>query len=604
MLNIRTALFSIFTTLSLVACSPEQPKTDLVDISKTLAKESKAPVANVGRDPGSVALSDRAYTYVDLTPEKLDGKQPPYYLDLDIPFDTAVVWTQADIDCDGCDDATKKQRAQKWDLRINGRDISLNTNNIDKSTGATLQGMAATNIRAILQNYQESIDLKKYKILPQAAQIQPKLKVSDLTDGRLGGTLGNASIFRTTKGDRIIYFEIADVNSAASWVLFHVREQVLGKDNAFKPARRLYIKWGKDAIGEGIMQVDELGTIRAWFDFDACFNAENEALCFAGNGDSRLNNSVVAPAPMPNWDVYVQLTLGSWSGAFSLNGGASRDAKNNTEFDAAALYLGQIKDRNRTYYKSLNEIWGFSSMQEFWFNAEDKADRYAQTGLGTDGKNAFYTSMWYQIEQRNNAEQTDEPIQVRAIPNRRIYMLETTKNEGLLFQVTGVDKLGGITQVAYKGGKVKQPRSFKIKFRQSEKGIIKYDIPSNAPNANPVIALDAEIVDAETGQRLSEDEFKQVKIFIRRQFNQNLEIETYQLQTISADESQRMRRTATVNGQQQTYSTPAGDYQAVFNVPTTCLTIGGVNYPRNYEILARLPGEELQTWQIETNVCR
>lgn len=586
---------SLFVFLLLSSCMADSPDTELVNLSKELAQQSKAPVSSVGRDPSSISLSDRAYTYVNFDELKKQGKQPPYYLDLDIPFDTAEVWTQADIDCSGCNEQTKKERAKKWDLKINGRDISLNTNNIDKN-GTTLQAVAATNLRAPLETFYQDINLEKQKILPQTKEPKPKITIANLTDGSALNTFGNSFMFRTTKGDRIIYFEI--VEASMGWVLFNVREQILGKDTAFKPARRLYIKWGKDAVGTGIMDVDEFGVIHAYFDFDACFNAQNEALCFAGNGDSALNSSIVASTPMPNWDAYVEIQIGGWkSGAFSINGGLSRDAKRNNEFDAAALYLGQIKGLGQlSYDKSMKELWGFSSMQEFWLNAEQQPEKYQQTNLGNDGINPFYTDIWYQVEQNSSIGST----QAKAVPNRRIYILETTKNEGLLFQVTDVDNLGNVKEIAYKGGKVKQPRQFKIKFRQTERTVINRKL--NRSSSVPIFALDNEIVDAESGQPLIKEEFEKVKISIRRLFSNGGELETYKPKTITQDQATAMQRKTNVNGVEKTLQTPAGDYQAVFEVYSNgpC-SMARAN--KDYEILARLPGEDMQVWQISTKVC-
>lgn len=612
MLNIRTALFSIFTTLSLVACSPEQPKTDLVDVSKTLAKESKAPVASVGRNPKDITLSDRAYTFVDLTADKLESAQPPYYLDMDIPYDKADVWQQVpcseqeiaaqtcpkdgiaklctaqEIRTQTCVTDTKAERAKKWDLKVDGKYLSLNTNNLFPD-GNTAQGLAATDILSELQYFDQPLELSKYDILPQTQEKQSKLQVKDIANGA-ADTFGKSVMFRTTKGDRIVYFQIID--SGSNWVLFYVREQIMGKDAGFKPAQKVYLKYGDDALGDGIIRFDDYGNLRAYFDFDACYSPENNGVCF-DNGESKtLNSTIVSDSPMMNWDLFVEVNILNFQGSFVTNGGASRVDEYNTEFDAAALALGKLEGGGFIQV-SLKNLWGFSSVEEFYQVAAKTPERYTHTSFGSDGKNGFDLNGFYRIEQRKQSE--DEEAKPQATPNQRIYMLETTKREGLLFQVTGVDKTGNVTQVAYKGGNVKQPRQFKIKFRQESAAVINIDNRTFPA----ILALDEEIVDADTGEKLSEDEFKKIKISIRRiNFSvSSNDLEQIKTLTLTKEEAQRMTRSDPQNPENK-FTTEPGEHQGVFKPQ--------LSYSRasefGYEIFARLPGEPMQRWQVRMKI--
>lgn len=587
------ARFFIFAccVLALPSCVAERPNSDLVDLSKKLADENSARVKSVGRSPDTVALSDREYTFVDLDPATLGSA--PYYLDLDVRFDTATIWTQADIDCTGCDPSTKASRAQDWDIKIHGRDISLNTNRLVDGTNLTEQAVAATNFKIPLDNFSNTLSLNDFSFLPQTPVSRPKLSITDLIDGTPGGSFGNTIMIRTTRGDRIIYFELVEAGVAPNWVLFNVREQVLGVDTAFKPPKRLFLKWGKDAVGSGIMQEDETGRIRAYLDFDACFSPDNKNICFSDDINAPLNSQIVDAKPIKNWDVYVELLTGSWnSGAFVINGGASRDEVNNSEFDAAALYLGQLKGLGQTSFdKSMRDLWGFSSMQEFWRKAPVQKE-FEQASLGADGNNEFYHHSWYQVEQSNGE-------QVLA-PNFRVYVLATTENEGVLFQITQTDAKGNIKQVAYRGATIKQPRQFNIAFRQTTPQLFKCRLPSGS-GLQPLFALDSEIVDAETGLPLASDEFALIKVNIQR-----IDASAYPdasvfkaQQNINQVQASNMART--VNG--KNFITAQGSHRAVFLQEARTQCDRGDDASQTYEISARLPGENLHIWNVTTQFC-
>lgn len=589
----------LFSSISLLSCMADSPDSELIEVSKQLAKQSKQKSSGIGRDASDIKLSDRPYTYVNLSEEKNKGRNPPYYLDLDIADDTAEIWTQADLDCPGCDPQTKKERAQKWDLKINGRDISLNTNLTSKATGNTLQAIAATTIYSPLNVFSESINRDAFPFKPQTTDIQPKVLAEQLVRGT--GSFGASFLLRTTKGNRIIYFELVNANVAPNWVLFNMREQVLGRDSQFTPSRPIYLKWGRDALGKGgIMDVDDTGIMRVYFDFDACYTAGRN-LCFSGDASRPLGPNVVNSKPMNNWDLYFSIRVGTWdNGAMILNGGGSRDIQRNNEYDAAALFLGQIapeKRNGRTDQQPLDRLWGFSSFEQYKRMAAN-SNKYEQVTLGSGGNNAFYWDGWYDVILNNQG-------QAQAVPNNRIYMLETTEREGLAFQITKTDAQANIMQLAYRGAKVKQRRKFNIKFRQPNKAKIKLDLSKKTYGKKAYLfALDEEIVDSITGKPLAKDEFELIKYTIRRLDSSKVSGLKAELKQVTLDAEQAKLMTRIVNG--KPLKTRKGTRMGVYAGSSGSCKAGEPDQAPEeiLEIKARLPGSNrLHTWQVTSKQC-
>ncbi|MBL4798412.1 MAG: hypothetical protein JKY50_13430 [Oleispira sp.] len=509
----RIGLILVITSL-ISACTASDPNSDLIAVAQKKVDVSKSPSTGVGRDPSDIQLSDRQYTYVDLDPAQL-GNNGPWFLDLDIEFDSANIWLQSDIDCEGCDPELKQEREQQWDLKIDGRDISLNTNRVDEDNGATYQAVASTDIFQPLQSFNDAIAIDSLSFKPQSASIEPQLQGEQLVKG--AASFGASFLIRTTVGDRYIYFQLVDANEIGHWVLFHIREQVIGIDESFKPARKLYLRWGEDAIGnQGIMHADKHGILRAYFNFDACYDDPNSASCFSGDSNANLGSNVVSANKINNYDLYFQVRIGTWDqAAMILNGGGARDTEFNDEFDAAGLYLGKNGLGKLAFDNSLEELWEFNSMEEFRRVAVDK--NFEMKNFGSDGFTSFDKNIWYDVVR-------DQAGISKAQANQRIYLFETTKKEGLALQISKTDNDGNIRQVAYQGPTVKQRRQFDIRFRQPQ--TVNIDIRLDNSDLTildsdelikniPIIALSREIVDSETGLALSKDEYKLIKFNIQ-----------------------------------------------------------------------------------------
>lgn len=580
--------------LLLTACMADAPDTELESLAKQKVASDQQPDEGVTRDPSDIKLSDRDYTFVNLDASTLG--EPPYYLDLDIAFDVAQIWSQSDIECQGCDPQIKEGRTQSWDLKIDGRDISLNTNRLDTETGNSLQAVAATSIYQPLEFFDQSIDLSKVRFQPQTPLSQARISSNRIIQG-IRPNYGASFLFRTTQG-RIVYFELVAGQVEPNWVLFHVREQTPGSDQTFGPARKMYIKWGRDATGQGIMTVNDGGFIEAYFDFDACFTTQGQDICFSGDNSAPLNADIVDSQPMKNWDLFFTVRVGNWdAGAMRLNGGANRDTNLNDEFDASALYLGALTSAQRvdSDQKSLETLWEFSSIEEF-NRLAPQSSKYQEVAIGSDYFTPFDQYSWYDIVIGQS--------KTIAQPNQRIYLLETTEKEGLAFQISQTDDDANIRQIAYRGPTVKQRRQFDIKFRQAEFGDIRLETASVDTKIDvPFVALDAEIVDAETGLPLVADEFDLLKIRIRPlSVYANLDDHFFNSYDIEATQADAMLRSANCSQ----LSVSAGQHQSVFvskNKPDSCSTAIDGNLG-SYEITARLPGKDLKRWQFKATVCQ
>lgn len=504
MQNSKTFFVVVSAALLMVlsACKTEDPKTDLVQISKELADKSRDKSDGVGRSPKVVELSDRQFTYVDI-PEAV--RAAPYYLDFDIFRDSATVWTQADIDCEGCDPEVKKARAQKWDLKVSEGRISLNTNNLD-DTGKTIQSMAATEYLEPIIGFEQAINLNNIEFRQQTSTTQSQIDANSLFDTTTGNVgVNNAWMIRPSSGKRMVYFQFIDYDIQGKWLLFHIREQRLDQPNSvFKPPQKIYIKWSKEAQGQGKVTLYPSGKLFAYFDFDRCFPDDGPGKCFTGAGSDLRD--VISEKPTEGWDFYYSTNILTLAGGITkLNGGWSRDPFNNG-VDVAALNLGTVKQGYRNSFGyTIKDLWGFSSFDEFQDQAID-SKRYKQTALGTDGNNAFYNALWYQTDNKDG--------KLTLVPNNRIYILETTEGEGIGLQFVELDNQGRISRIEYKGLSVKQPRKFDIYFRQQSQKT-KYEMV-NFVNFNvgggytPIVALQDEIVDGD-GNPLSDEEFSQLR---------------------------------------------------------------------------------------------
>lgn len=503
-------LVFIFLCMVLVSCKVDDPKTDLVDISKTLADKSRDQSDGVGRAPKNIQLSDRQFTYLDIPEGLRDG---PYYIDFDIFRDQGKIWSQSDIDCAGCDPQVKQERAQAWDLRVEKGRLSLNTNRLDDA-GNTLQSMAATEYMEPIVGFNQSINLDNIEFSQQLAQPQSKIDPKNLFDNTTGSVgVNNAWLIRTSSGKRIVYFQFIDYDIQGKWLLFHVREQRLDQPQAlFQPARKIYIKWSDEAQGQGKIQLSATGELFAYINFDGCFPDNGQSPCFTGVS-SDLGSDVVSTKPMQGWDLYYETNIMAMTGGKTkLNGGDFRDSFNDG-VDVAALHLGEVPARfaNGGLNTSIKQLWGFSSFSQFEAQAVG-SNRYKQTTLGTDGNNEFAHALYYNVAKRNGKFVRE--------PNNRIYIFETTKGEGLGFQIAGIDEQGRISRFEYKGLLVKERRVFDIHFRQpSQTDIydlrsINVEIPQNIRSIYfPIIALQDEIVD-DDGNPLSDDEFKQLRFSV------------------------------------------------------------------------------------------
>lgn len=618
----RIGLILVITHL-ISACTASDPSSDLIAAAQKKVDISKSPSTGVGRDPSDIQLSNRQYTYVDLDPTQL-GNNGPWFLDLDIEFDSANIWLQSDLDCEGCDPQQKQEREQQWDLKIDGRKISLNTNRVDPDNDATYQAVAATNIYQPLESFNESITLDTITFKPQTASIEPQLQGDQLIKG--AASFGASFLLRTTAGDRYIYLQLVEANEVASWVLFHVREQVIGRDESFKPVRKLYLRWGEDAIGnQGIMNVDDNGILSAYFDFDACYSDANSSSCFSDEVQSGVGHDVVNTNKIDNYDLYFRIRIGTWDQAsMILNGAGARDNEFNNQFDAAGLYLGKNDWGKLSYDKSLSELWGFNSMNEFRRIAD--ASDFDMKNFGSDGFNTFDKNIWYDVVREPAGNST-------AQANQRIYLFETTEKEGLALQISKTDIKGNIRQIAYQGPKVKQRRQFDIRFRQPEtvniemllhnEDLAVMDADGNPTTLRevPVFALDQEIVDAETGLPLAKDEYDLINFSIRvikyrtDEFISGvdpIEWPSYTIDPRRAALMVRQSQGSETETSATNYATSAGEYQnvSIGYIPTLARR-SCERYEQEpdkhwnaYQINARLPGKELISWRVNYRTCR
>lgn len=572
--------FLVLFSLSQTSCQVDDPKTELVNISKTLADKSINKSSGVGRGAQTVKLSDRQFTYLDI-PEALRDK--PYYIDFDIFRDKGKIWTEADIICQGCDPEVKKARAQNWDIRIDNKHISLNTNRVDDK-GKTLQSMAATNYLEPILGFEQSIDLDNIQFRQQLPNVESKIdpkSLFDNTTGRVG--TNNAWLIRTSSGKRIVYLQFIDYDIQGQWLLFHVREQPLGQANAqFQPPKKIYIKWSSEAVGQGKIQLSPSGELFAYFDFDGCFPDVGQGPCFAGVS-SQLGNDVVSTMPMNGWDFYYNTNISNMTGGITkLNGGLGRD-RFNEGVDVAALNLGKVPSQLiHSFTLSMRQLWGFSSFGEFQTQAIN-SKRYKQTALGTDGKNDFAGALWYDIKHRAGHN--------KLVPNNRIYIVETTKSEGLGLQIAEIDEQGRISRIEYKGLLVKERRKFDIHFRRHNQSNI-YDlrnikVPKNPDTSYfPIISLQDEIVD-DDGKPLSDDEFAQLRFSVAtlcHSGGHNVELRQSAISSASAN---MLSETGfAVNAHTLSYSVG---------------TENGIPSPIVLSISARQLGKKPVTWQ--TGLC-